>query len=91
MRPRPTPPRPGRCRPGGGSKTPKTPPTIRQTSTRGVTAVAPSPLAVTPNAYFGQVMFCADFEVHLRTALAADLSGKILLQWAAKVSERAAR
>ncbi|WP_040610958.1 type II toxin-antitoxin system HicB family antitoxin [Oceaniovalibus guishaninsula] len=40
-------------------------------------------------AYSGQVMFRVDPEVHRRAALAAELSGKSLNQWAAEVLERA--
>ena len=40
-------------------------------------------------AYSGQVMFRVDPEVHRRAALAAELAGKSLNQWAAEVLERA--
>ena len=42
-------------------------------------------------AYSGQVMFRVDPDVHRRAAVAAELSGKSLNQWAAEVLERAAR
>lgn len=41
-------------------------------------------------AYSGQVMFRVDPEVHRKAALAAELSGKSLNQWAADVLEKAA-
>lgn len=41
-------------------------------------------------AFSGQVMFRVDPEVHRKAALAAELSGKSLNQWAAEVLERAA-
>ena len=41
-------------------------------------------------AYSGQVMFRVDPEVHRRAAVAAELAGKSLNQWAAEVQERAA-
>ena len=40
--------------------------------------------------YSGQVMFRVDPEVHRRAALAAELSGKSLNQWAEEVLGRAA-
>lgn len=42
-------------------------------------------------AYSGQVMFRVDPEVHRKAALAAELSGKSLNQWAEDVLERATR
>lgn len=41
-------------------------------------------------AYSGQVMFRVSPEVHRKAALAAELSGKSLNQWAEEVLERAA-
>ena len=41
-------------------------------------------------AYSGQVMFRVDPDVHRRAAVAAELAGKSLNQWAAEVLERAA-
>lgn len=41
-------------------------------------------------AYSGQVMFRVSPEVHRRAAVAADLAGKSLNQWAAEVIDRAA-
>ena len=41
-------------------------------------------------AFSGQVMFRVDPEVHRKAALAAELSGKSLNQWAGEVLERAA-
>ncbi len=41
--------------------------------------------------YSGQVMFRVSPEVHRRAALAAELSGKSLNQWAEDVLDRAAR
>ncbi len=41
-------------------------------------------------AYSGQVMFRVDPEVHRKAALAAELSGKSLNQWAEEVLDRAA-
>ena len=41
-------------------------------------------------AFSGQVMFRVDPEVHRKAALAAELSGKSLNQWAEEVLERAA-
>jgi predicted HicB family RNase H-like nuclease len=41
--------------------------------------------------YSGQVMFRVSPEVHRKAALAAELSGKSLNQWAEEVLERAAR
>ncbi len=41
-------------------------------------------------AYSGQVMFRVSPEVHRRAALAAELSGKSLNQWAEEVLDRAA-
>jgi predicted HicB family RNase H-like nuclease len=41
-------------------------------------------------AYSGQVMFRVDPEVHRRAAVAAELSGKSLNQWAEEVLDRAA-
>ena len=41
-------------------------------------------------AYSGQVMFRIDPEVHRRAAVAAELAGKSLNQWAAEVLARAA-
>ena len=41
-------------------------------------------------AYSGQVMFRVDPEVHRRAALAAELAGKSLNQWAEEVLARAA-
>jgi predicted HicB family RNase H-like nuclease len=40
-------------------------------------------------AYSGQVMFRVDPEIHRRAALAADLAGKSLNQWAEEVLTRA--
>lgn len=40
-------------------------------------------------AFSGQVMFRVNPEVHRKAALAAELSGKSLNQWAAEVLERA--
>lgn len=40
--------------------------------------------------YSGQVMFRVSPEVHRKAALAAELSGKSLNQWAAEVIDRAA-
>ncbi len=42
-------------------------------------------------AYSGQVMFRVDPEVHRKSALAAELSGKSLNQWAEEVLDKAAR
>ena len=42
-------------------------------------------------AYSGQVMFRVSPEVHRKAALAAELSGKSLNQWAEEVLDRAAR
>jgi predicted HicB family RNase H-like nuclease len=42
-------------------------------------------------AYSGQVMFRVDPEVHRKAALAAELSGKSLNQWAEEALEKAAR
>ncbi|MEZ5848943.1 MAG: type II toxin-antitoxin system HicB family antitoxin, partial [Geminicoccaceae bacterium] len=42
-------------------------------------------------AFSGQVMFRVDPEVHRKAALAAELSGKSLNQWAEEVLDRAAR
>lgn len=42
-------------------------------------------------AFSGQVMFRINPEVHRRAALAAELSGKSLNQWAEEVLDRAAR
>ena len=42
-------------------------------------------------AYSGQVMFRVDPEIHREAALAAELSGKSLNQWAAEVLAEAAR
>ena len=39
--------------------------------------------------YSGQVMFRVDPDVHRRAAVAAELAGKSLNQWAAEVLERA--
>ena len=41
-------------------------------------------------AYSGQVMFRVRPEVHRKAAMAADLSGKSLNQWAEEVLDRAA-
>lgn len=41
-------------------------------------------------AYSGQVMFRVDPDVHRRAAVAAELAGKSLNQWAAEVLEQAA-
>ena len=41
--------------------------------------------------YSGQVMFRVSPEVHRKAALAAELSGKSLNQWAEEVLDRAAR
>jgi len=41
-------------------------------------------------AFSGQVMFRVDPEVHRKAALAAELSGKSLNQWAEEVLDRAA-
>ena len=41
-------------------------------------------------AYYGQVMFRVSPEVHRKAALAAELSGKSLNQWAEEVLDRAA-
>jgi len=41
--------------------------------------------------YSGRVMFRVDPEVHRKAALAAELSGKSLNQWAEEVLNRAAR
>ena len=41
-------------------------------------------------AFSGQVMFRIDPEVHRKAALAAELSGKSLNQWAEEVLDRAA-
>ena len=41
--------------------------------------------------YSGRMMFRVDPEVHRRAALAAELAGKSLNQWAEEVLERAAR
>ncbi len=41
-------------------------------------------------AYSGQVMFRVDPEVHRKAALAAELSGKSLNQWAEEVLDKAA-
>lgn len=42
-------------------------------------------------AFSGQVMFRLDPDVHRKAALAAELAGKSLNQWAAEVLESAAR
>lgn len=42
-------------------------------------------------AYSGQMMFRVSPEVHRRAALAAELAGKSLNQWAEEVLDRAAR
>lgn len=42
-------------------------------------------------AYSGQIMFRVDPDVHRRAALAAELSGKSLNQWAEEVLDRATR
>lgn len=42
-------------------------------------------------AYSGQVMFRVDPEVHRKAALAADLAGKSLNQWAEEVLTRATK
>ena len=42
-------------------------------------------------AFSGQVMFRIDPEVHRKAALAAELSGKSLNQWAEEALDRAAR
>ena len=42
-------------------------------------------------AFSGQVMFRISSEVHRKAALAAELSGKSLNQWAEEVLDRAAR
>ena len=41
--------------------------------------------------YSGKVMFRVDPEVHARSALAAELTGKSLNQWAEEVLDRASR
>ncbi len=41
--------------------------------------------------YSGRVMFRVDPEVHRKAALAAELSGKSLNQWAEEVLDHAAR
>ena len=41
--------------------------------------------------YSGRMMFRVDPEVHRRAALAAELAGKSLNQWAEEVLERASR
>lgn len=43
-----------------------------------------------PGSYSGQVMFRVSPEVHRKAAMAAELSGKSLNQWAEEVLGRAA-